>query len=92
MHNGTVVDIEAQMVNVKVGAEVRRVAFHDLELLPPHEIPTSTRRHDDTPKPMTSTYSAGNQTKAGLWLLLFVMFLIKLFLIYVLDLWVLGFV
>ena len=75
MRNGTVIDIEAEMINVKVGEEVRHVAFHELELLPSQPLPRKqVRDNDDSskkrtvtsspgqkqPKNMTSPYGAGN--------------------------------
>ena len=63
MRNGTVIDIEAEMINVKVGEEVRHVAFHELELLPSQPLPQKQLRNSDDSskqKTMTSPYGAGN--------------------------------
>ena len=73
MRNGTVIDIEAEMINVKVGEEVRHVAFHELELLPSEPLPQKQLRNSDDSnkqkamtsgqkqhKNMTSPYGAGN--------------------------------
>ena len=56
MRNGTVVDIEAEMINVKVGEEVRHVAFHELELLPSQPLPQKqVRNNDDNSQRKTMT-------------------------------------
>ena len=77
MRNGTVIDIEADMINVKVGEEVRHVAFHELELLPSQPLPhkqvrdngDNSKQKKITPsseqkqhKNMTSPYGAGNSS------------------------------
>ena len=60
MRNGTVIDIEAEMINVKVGEEVRHVAFHELELLPSQPLPQKqVRDNDDSSKRRTVTSSSG---------------------------------
>ena len=62
MRNGIVVDMEADVVNVKVGEEVRHVAFHELELLPSQPLPQKqVRNSGDNSKQKKMTSSSGQK-------------------------------
>ena len=67
MRNGTVIDIEAEIINVKVGEEVRHVAFHELELLPSQPLPQKqVRDNDDSIKQKKVTSSSGQKQRKNM--------------------------